>query len=43
MQLMLVVFEDALRCLDKYALARDRKSKVLFHETENWVFSSNND
>ena len=42
-QLMLVVFEDALRCLDKYALASDRKSKALFHETENWVFSTNDD
>jgi hypothetical protein len=38
-QLMLVVLQDALRCLDKYALTRNRKGKMLFHETEEWVFA----
>jgi hypothetical protein len=43
MQLMLVILEDALRCLEKYVLARNEKGKMLFHETEDWVFSKNED
>jgi len=40
---MLVVLQDALRCLNKYALTRNRMGRVLFHETENWVFATKED
>jgi hypothetical protein len=43
MRLMLVVLQDALSCLDKYVLTRNRKGKMLFHETEDWVFTTNED
>jgi hypothetical protein len=34
-QLMLVVFEDALKCLEKYVLVRSIKGKALFHQELN--------
>ena len=40
-RLMLVLLEDALRCLEKYVLATDGKGKALFDETEDWVFAKN--
>jgi hypothetical protein len=42
-QLLLVLLEDALRCLEKYALTRNGKGKILFHETEDWVFATAED
>lgn len=42
-RLMLVVLQDALRCLDKYFLTKNRKGKTLFQETEAWVFAANED
>jgi hypothetical protein len=42
-RLMLVVLQDALRCLDKYALTRNSNGKTLFQETEAWVFATNED
>jgi hypothetical protein len=42
-RLMLVVLQDALRCLDKYALTRNSKGKTLFQETEAWLFATNED
>jgi hypothetical protein len=43
MRLVLVVLEDALRCLEKYVLARDGQGKALFDETEDCVFAKNDD
>jgi hypothetical protein len=40
---MLVILQDALRCLEKFALTKTNKGKVLFQETEAWVFATNED
>jgi len=42
-RLMLVILQDALRCLDQYSLTRNSKRKTLFHETEDWVFATADD
>jgi hypothetical protein len=43
LRLMLVVLEDALRCLEKYVRSTDSKGKTLFRETEDWVFAMDKD
>jgi len=42
-QLMLAVLEDAIFCFQKYLLARDRKGRWLFQETEAWVLEEESD
>jgi hypothetical protein len=42
-RLMLVMLEDALKCLSKYAETRNRRSRRVFEQTEQWVFASNNE
>jgi hypothetical protein len=43
LRLMLVILQDALRCLEKYSLARPRKGRRLFEETERWVLAATDD
>jgi hypothetical protein len=35
-KLILAILDDAIACFQKYALARDRKGKILFQEAEDW-------
>ena len=41
--LMLAVLEDAVTCLQRYAGARDGKSKQMFRDAENWFLAKEND
>jgi hypothetical protein len=43
LRLMLVVLQDALRCLTKYAQSRNEKGRTVFQETEKWVFATAED
>ena len=40
-KLMLAVLENGVECFQKYALARDRKERLLFQEAEYWVQDTN--
>ena len=40
---MLAVLENGVECFQKYALARDRKRRLLFQEAEYWVQDTNRD
>jgi hypothetical protein len=42
-RLMFVILQDALKCLDKYALTKNSTSNTLFRETEAWVFTRSDD
>ena len=42
-QLMLAVLDNALECLQKYLLARSRKGRRLFQESEQWVLETDSD
>jgi len=42
-KLMLAVLENGVECFQKYALARDRKERLLFQEAEYWVQDTNRD
>jgi hypothetical protein len=42
-QLMLAVLDNALQCLQKHLLARSRKGRRLFRETEEWVLARDSD
>lgn len=42
-RLMLAVFEDAIRCFQKYVHAQDGKGKKLFQEAEEWISEENTD
>jgi hypothetical protein len=39
-KLMLAILEDAIACFQKYAGARDSKSRDLFSEAEEWIQQS---
>lgn len=40
---MLVMLEHALKCLNKYAEARNRRTRKLFEQTEQRVFATADD
>lgn len=42
-RLMLAVLEDAIACFQKYAAARDGKSKAMFRDAEAWIVEENRD
>jgi hypothetical protein len=42
-RLMLAVLEDAVACFQKYVLPRNRRERILFNETEDWVCDENGD
>ncbi len=42
-QLMLAVLDNALECLQKHLLARSRKGRRLFRESEEWVLETDSD
>ena len=42
-QLMLAVLDNALEYLQKYLLARSRKGRRLFQESEQWVLETDSD
>jgi hypothetical protein len=42
-RLMLAVLEDAVVCFQKYAFPRNRRDRILFKETEDWVRDKNGD
>lgn len=39
-RLMLAVLEDAIMSLQKYALGKSRREKLLFREAEEWILES---
>jgi len=41
-RLMLAVLEDAVGSFKKYLFARDRKSRALFREIEEWILEKEN-
>jgi hypothetical protein len=40
-RLMLAVFEDAIRCFQRYVHAQDEKGRKLFREAEEWISEKN--
>jgi hypothetical protein len=42
-RLMLAVLEDAISCFQKYAFARDSRSKPFFADAEQWIFAQADD
>src|SRR5712691_1505450 len=40
-ELMLAVLEDAVTCFQRFALARDGKTKQLFRDAEDWILEKN--
>jgi hypothetical protein len=41
MNLMFAVLTNAIECLQKYAGAKSRRCRKMFHEAEAWIFSGN--
>jgi hypothetical protein len=39
-RLLLAILEDAIRCFQRNFDARDGARRILFHETEEWLFDS---
>lgn len=42
-RLMLAVLEDAAASFQRYAFPRNRRERILFNETEDWVCDENGD
>jgi len=42
-KLMLAVLEDAIACFQNFIFARDKKGKLTFRETKEWIFKEHSD
>jgi hypothetical protein len=42
-RLMLAVLEDAVACFQRYISPRNRRERILFNDTEDWIYDENSD